>query len=88
MCAVQSISRGASMVETGASKAAIVGIFVVMVTLFVVVAVGIAVLRQKLRDGRCEVDADDDMSPEDRHVSVMQANGYENPTYKYFENRA
>lgn len=24
-------------------------------------------------------------SPEDRHLNKMQANGYENPTYKYFE---
>jgi len=24
-------------------------------------------------------------SPEDKHLSTMQANGYENPTYKYFE---
>lgn len=24
-------------------------------------------------------------SPEERHVANMQMNGYENPTYKYFE---
>jgi hypothetical protein len=27
----------------------------------------------------------DTVNPEDRHVNVMQTNGYENPTYKYFE---
>jgi amyloid beta A4 protein len=24
-------------------------------------------------------------SPEERHIANMQINGYENPTYKYFE---
>jgi len=24
-------------------------------------------------------------SPEEKHVANMQINGYENPTYKYFE---
>lgn len=27
----------------------------------------------------------DTMNPEDRHINAMQTNGYENPTYKYFE---
>lgn len=25
------------------------------------------------------------VTPEERHVANMQINGYENPTYKYFE---
>lgn len=25
------------------------------------------------------------ITPEERHVANMQINGYENPTYKYFE---
>lgn len=36
----------------------------------------------KTKDGFIEVDA---TSPEERHVAAMQINGYENPTYKYFE---
>lgn len=28
----------------------------------------------------------DTSNPEDRHINNMQTNGYENPTYKYFEN--
>lgn len=28
----------------------------------------------------------DTTNPEDRHINNMQTNGYENPTYKYFEN--
>lgn len=31
------------------------------------------------------VEVDQTASPEERHVASMQMNGYENPTYKYFE---
>jgi hypothetical protein len=31
------------------------------------------------------VEVDQTASPEERHVANMQMNGYENPTYKYFE---
>ena len=31
------------------------------------------------------VEVDQSASPEERHVANMQINGYENPTYKYFE---
>jgi len=31
------------------------------------------------------VEVDQTASPEERHVAAMQMNGYENPTYKYFE---
>jgi len=33
------------------------------------------------------VQVDQAITPEERHVSNMQVNGYENPTYKYFEAR-
>ena len=36
----------------------------------------------RTRDGFIEVDA---ATPEERHMAAMQMNGYENPTYKYFE---
>lgn len=32
---------------------------------------------------RLQVDAA--VTPEERHLSKMQQNGYENPTYKFFE---
>jgi len=39
--------------------------------------------RSPLSQGFVEVDQA--ASPEERHVANMQINGYENPTYKYFE---
>ena len=37
----------------------------------------------RTKDGFIEVDTA--ASPEEKHVAAMQINGYENPTYKYFE---
>ena len=31
------------------------------------------------------VEVDQAASPEEKHIASMQMNGYENPTYKYFE---
>ena len=31
------------------------------------------------------IEVDQTVTPEERHVANMQINGYENPTYKYFE---
>lgn len=31
------------------------------------------------------VEVDQTASPEEKHVAAMQINGYENPTFKYFE---
>ena len=31
------------------------------------------------------IEVDTAASPEEKHVANMQINGYENPTYKYFE---
>jgi len=38
--------------------------------------------RSRQRQGFIEVDL---YTPEERHVATMQHNGYENPTYTYFE---
>ncbi|XP_059480072.1 amyloid-beta-like protein isoform X2 [Neocloeon triangulifer] len=50
--------------------------------------VGVAVLRR--RNARSPqnqgfIEVDQAATPEERHVANMQINGYENPTYKYFE---
>lgn len=58
------------------------------VTVFVVIVVGIVVLRkraQRVPSSRGFVEVDQAGSPEERHVANMQMNGYENPTYLYFE---
>lgn len=57
------------------------------VTLLVSVLLGTALVRRRTyhhRKGFVEVDA---CTPEERHVSLMQGNGYENPTYKYFDDK-
>lgn len=58
------------------------------VTVFIVIVVGIVVLRkraQRVPSSSGFVEVDNATSPEERHVTNMQLNGYENPTYKYFE---
>jgi hypothetical protein len=55
---------------------------------FVVIVVGIVVLRkraQRIPSNNGFVEVDQAGSPEERHVANMQMNGYENPTYRYFE---
>lgn len=58
------------------------------VALMAAMVVGIVVMKK--RSGRHPhhqgfVEVDQTASPEERHVASMQMNGYENPTYKYFE---
>ena len=64
------------------------GIAMGSIAVFVIIVVGIVVLRRRtqrvpVNEGFVEVDQA--ASPEERHVANMQINGYENPTYKYFE---
>lgn len=50
--------------------------------------IGVIVLknhRQRSPLNQGFVKVDQAASPEERHVANMQINGYENPTYKYFE---
>lgn len=64
------------------------GIAVGSITVFIVIVVGIVVIRkrsQRTSSGGGFVEVDQVTSPEERHVAKMQMNGYENPTYKYFE---
>lgn len=80
--------------EVGSSYIALtnniaVALAFVGVALVVVIIVGVGVLRRRSRrstpsnQGFTEVDQA--ATPEERHVANMQTNGYENPTYKYFE---
>ena len=67
------------------------GITVGSLTVIVVIIVGVIVMRRRSRQRRpsrplaSSLDQDPAASPEERHVVNMQMNGYENPTYKYFE---
>jgi amyloid beta A4 protein len=58
--------------------------------LALVAAMLVGVIVLKRRQGKHPhlqglVEVDQTASPEERHVAAMQMNGYENPTYKYFE---
>ncbi|KAL1138515.1 hypothetical protein AAG570_008578 [Ranatra chinensis] len=58
------------------------------IALMVAILIGVAVLRR--RNARSPqnqgfIEVDQAATPEERHVANMQINGYENPTYKYFE---
>jgi len=76
----------------GFSGAVPLGIAVGGLTVFIVIIVGVITMRRRQRRGQRplrplgSLDLDAPMgSPEERHVASMQMNGYENPTYKYFE---
>ncbi|KAJ8949479.1 hypothetical protein NQ318_005946 [Aromia moschata] len=56
--------------------------------LMAAIIVGVAVARRRsARSPQSQgfVEVDQAATPEERHVANMQINGYENPTYKYFE---
>ena len=72
------------------------GIAVSAIAVFVILVAGVVLLRKKnaaragANHGFVEIDqsAANAASPEEKHVANMQMNGYENPTYKYFESNA
>jgi len=67
------------------------GIAIGCVSVFIIIIIGVVVLRKKAQRVPVNhgfVEVDQAASPEERHVANMQINGYENPTYKYFEHNA
>ncbi|XP_034720158.1 amyloid beta (A4) precursor protein a isoform X3 [Etheostoma cragini] len=73
--------------DVGSNKGAIIGLMVGGVVIATVIVITLVMLRKKqytsIHHGVIEVDAA--VTPEERHLSKMQQNGYENPTYKFFE---
>lgn len=66
----------------------VVGITIGSVAVLIIIVVAVVMVkkrnrRQPITHGFVEVDPA--ASPEERHVANMQMNGYENPTYRYFE---
>uniref|UniRef100_A0A224XKV8 Putative conserved plasma membrane protein n=1 Tax=Panstrongylus lignarius TaxID=156445 RepID=A0A224XKV8_9HEMI len=58
------------------------------IALMVAMLIGVAVLRRRSArspQNQGFIEVDQAATPEERHVANMQINGYENPTYKYFE---
>jgi len=75
-------------VEMGESRSVYVTLAFAGIALMVALLVGVVVLKRRAarfpsHQGFIEVDTA--ASPEEKHVANMQINGYENPTYKYFE---
>ncbi|CAL8322539.1 unnamed protein product [Merluccius merluccius] len=73
--------------DVGSNKGAIIGLMVGGVVIATVIVITLVMLRKKqytsIHHGVIEVDAA--VTPEERHLTKMQQNGYENPTYKFFE---
>uniref|UniRef100_A0A671VZ09 Amyloid-beta A4 protein n=1 Tax=Sparus aurata TaxID=8175 RepID=A0A671VZ09_SPAAU len=73
--------------DVGSNKGAIIGLMVGGVVIATVIVITLVMLRKKqytsIHHGVIEVDAA--VTPEERHLARMQQNGYENPTYKFFE---
>ncbi|XP_038853880.1 amyloid-beta A4 protein-like isoform X2 [Salvelinus namaycush] len=73
--------------DVGSNKGAIIGLMVGGIVIATVIVITLVMLRKKqytsIHHGVVEVDAA--VTPEERHLSKMQQNGYENPTYKFFE---
>ncbi|XP_033758807.1 amyloid-beta A4 protein-like isoform X2 [Pecten maximus] len=79
---------GAAGVQVSTATGSIFGIAIGSVAVFVIIVVAVVMLRKHshrrpVTHGFVEVDPA--ASPEERHVANMQMNGYENPTYQYFE---
>jgi amyloid beta A4 protein len=75
-------------VEMGENRSVYVTLAFAGVALMVAMVIGVVVLKKRSNryphhQGFIEVDTA--ASPEEKHVANMQINGYENPTYKYFE---
>ncbi|CAL1582107.1 unnamed protein product [Knipowitschia caucasica] len=73
--------------DVGSNKGAIIGLMVGGVVIATIIVITLVMLRKKqytsIHHGVIEVDAA--VTPEERHLAKMQQNGYENPTYKFFE---
>ncbi|XP_050961871.1 amyloid beta (A4) precursor protein a isoform X2 [Labeo rohita] len=73
--------------DVSSNKGAIIGLMVGGVVIATIIVITLVMLRKKqytsIHHGIIEVDAA--VTPEERHLSKMQQNGYENPTYKFFE---
>ncbi|XP_069057223.1 amyloid beta precursor like protein 1 isoform X1 [Pleurodeles waltl] len=69
------------------NKGALIGLLVVAVAVAMVIIMSLLLVRRKpygtISHGIVEVDPM--VSPKDRQLSKMQNHGYENPTYKFFE---
>ncbi|XP_053372806.1 amyloid-beta precursor-like protein [Mercenaria mercenaria] len=90
--AVHSQKNPTSFVGTAQGSATtttnVVGITIGSVAVLIIIVVAVVMMRKRNRRQPIThgfVEVDPAASPEERHVANMQMNGYENPTYRYFE---
>ncbi|KAL4609177.1 amyloid beta A4 protein-like [Arapaima gigas] len=73
--------------DVGSNRGAIIGLMVGGVVIATIIVTTLVMLKRKqytsIHHGIVEVDPA--VTPEERHLTRMQQNGYENPTYKFFE---
>ncbi|XP_037078280.1 amyloid-beta-like protein [Pollicipes pollicipes] len=73
----------------GSGRSMYVTVALASLALTVALVAGAVALRRRQRaphrQGFTEVDQA--VTPEERHLAQMQVNGYENPTYRYFESK-
>lgn len=85
---IQQKSFSAVNAVSNYSTGNVVGIAIGSVAVFIIIVVAVVMLRKRSRRQPIThgfVEVDPAASPEERHVANMQMNGYENPTYRYFE---
>lgn len=84
-----SVNHGLHNTATaGTQIGSTVGIALGSVSVFVIIVVAVMMIhrnRNKVPVAHGYVEVDPSATPEERHLANMQMNGYENPTYKYFE---
>jgi len=82
------VQQGLRQAAASSGFAGTLGIALGGVSVFVIVVVSVFMVKRKNRSQHPNpgyVEVDPSASPEERHVANMQMNGYENPTYRYFE---
>ena len=87
-CSLQQQNFNAVHAVSKYSTGNVVGIAIGSVAVFIIIVVAVVMLRKRNRRQPIThgfVEVDPAASPEERHVANMQMNGYENPTYRYFE---
>ncbi|KAG7255514.1 hypothetical protein CRUP_034836 [Coryphaenoides rupestris] len=71
--------------DAGSNKGAIIGLMVGGFVISTVIVITLVMLRKKQYTSIHHGVVDAAVTPEERHLTKMQQNGYENPTYKFFE---
>ncbi|XP_067882333.1 amyloid beta precursor like protein 2-like, partial [Heterodontus francisci] len=74
-------------VKVALNKGTLIGLLVIAVAIAMIVVLALFMVRRKPygRISHGIVEVDPMLTPEERQLNKMQNHGYENPTYKFFE---